>query len=185
MLQSPHGLSPRIPAWGYFLFHLVTYKRRPILSSPEAVELLRDAFRYTMARMPFTVVASVILPDHMHFIWTLPEESCDFSTRWRLIKSHFTHNWSETDSSSEIASRVRKGEKDVWQRRFWEHLIRDDRDLAHHMEYIHYNPVKHGLVNSPADWQYSSFMRYVQDGFYPVDWENNAIEVGFWAGKYE
>jgi putative transposase len=115
---------------GTYFFTLVTYQRRPIFSTPEAVEHLRYAFGYTLARMPFTIVASVVLPDHMHFIWTLPPQSGDFSTRWRLIKSHF--------------------------------------------EYIHYNPVKHGLVNSVAEWPYSSFMKYVQDGLYAANWGENA-----------
>jgi len=130
--------------------------------------------------MPFTIVASVILPDHMHFIWTLPPENSDFSTRWRLIKSHFTRNWCAKDAVSENASRVQKGEKDVWQRRFWEHLIRDEFDLIRHVEYIHYNPVKHGLVDSPGDWEYSSFMKYVREEMYPLDWGGNGK---FWEGE--
>jgi putative transposase len=165
---------------GTFFFTQVTYKRRPIFSTPQAVEHLRRAFRYTMPRMPFTIVASVILPDHMHFIWTLPPENSDFSTRWRLIKSHFTRNWCAKDSVSENASRVQKGEKDVWQRRFWEHLIRDELDLIRHVEYIHYNPVKHGLVDSPGDWEYSSFMKYVREDMYPLDWGGNG---NIWEGE--
>lgn len=155
---------------GTFFFTLVTYKRRPILATPEAVNLLRNAFRYTMEHRPFTIVASVILPEHMHFIWRLPAEVSDFSTRWRLIKSTFTRHWCVKEAISESASRVQKGEKDVWQRRFWEHVIRDELDLSRHVEYIHYNPVKHGLVNSPWDWEYSSFKKYVREGYYPADW---------------
>ncbi len=155
---------------GTFFFTLVTYQRRPIFSTPLAVELLRKAFRYTMPRLPFTIVASVILPDHLHFIWILPPDTSDFSTRWRLIKSHFTRNWRPKDAASENASRAQKGEKDVWQRRFWEHLVRDESDLIRHVEYIHYNPVKHGLVDSPGGWEYSSFMKYVREGLYPLDW---------------
>ena len=155
---------------GTYFFTQVTYQRRPILSTPEAVEKLRNAFRYTLDRMPFTIVASVILPDHMHFIWTLPQQTSDFSNRWRLIKSHFTQNYRPKKVKSESVSRQRKGEADIWQRRFWEHLIRDEVDLSNHVEYIHYNPVKHGLVNSPADWDYSSFKKYVRHGFYPLDW---------------
>ncbi|MDR3561969.1 MAG: transposase [Negativicutes bacterium] len=166
---------------GTFFFTLVTYQRRPIFSDPVAVDLLRNAFRYTIQQMPFMVVASVILPDHMHFIWTLPPESCDFSTRWRLIKSHFTRHWCRKETVSENASRAQKGEKDVWQRRFWEHLIRDETDLTRHVEYIHYNPVKHRLVNSPVDWKYSSFMSFVQDGIYPADWGGNGK---VWGGEH-
>jgi len=158
-----------IPGGTYF-FTIVTHQRRPIFSTPGAVNLLRRAFLYTIQRMPFTIVASVILPDHMHFVWTLPPESSNYSTRWRLIKSHFTRHWCVQETASENTSRARKAEKDVWQRRFWEHLIRDELDLARHVEYIHYNPVKHGLVNSPGEWAYSSFSRYVRDGIYSLDW---------------
>jgi putative transposase len=164
-----------------FFFTVVTDRCRPILSAPETVDLLRNAFRYTIKQMPFTIVASVILPDHMHFIWTLPPESGDFSTRWRLIKSHFTRHWCPMDAYSETAFRLHKGEKDVWRRRFWEHLIRDEIDLTRHIEYIHYNPVKHGFVNSPADWKYSSFMSYVKEGIYPLDWGRNGK---IWQGEY-
>ncbi len=167
---------------GTFFFTLITYRRRPIFSPPEAIDLLWNAFGYTMQRMPFTVVANAILPDHLHFIWTLPADSSDYSTRWRLIKSHFTRNWWAGETTSENASRVKKGEKDVWQRRFWEHLIRDERDLTRHVEYIHFNPVKHGLVSSPSEWKYSSFLRYVQDGMYPMDW---GLNEKVWEGAME
>ena len=166
---------------GTYFFTVVTYQRRPILATPYTVDVLRKAFRYTMERLPFTIVASVILPDHMHFIWTLPQETSDFSTRWRLIKSHFTRNWAEKDAISESISRLNKGEKDVWQRRFWEHLIRDQTDLARHVEYIHYNPVKHGFVNAPAEWEYSSFMKFVREGSYSPDWGKDS-EI--WSGDH-
>jgi len=168
-----------IPGATYF-FTLVTYQRRPIFSDPVAVEKLRAAFRFTMERMPFMIVASVILLDHMHFIWTLPAESGDFSTRWRLIKSQFTHHYLTGNAASESASREKKRESDVWQRRFWEHWIRDEADLRNHVEYIHYNPVKHGLAKTAAEWKCSSFMKYVQDGIYPVDW---AGDVQLFAGE--
>jgi putative transposase len=155
---------------GTFFFTVVTYQRCPIFSTPQAVEYLRQALRYTLQRMPFTFVASVILPDHLHFIWTLPSGDSDFSTRWRLIKSHFTRHWHYGESQNKSISRQLKGEQGIWQRRFWEHLIRNDNDLARHIEYIHYNPVKHGLAKSPAEWQYSSFMQFVKNGIYPLDW---------------
>jgi putative transposase len=155
---------------GTYFFTLVTYKRNPILSTQNSIDLFTDAIRYTAKRMPFTIVAYVILPDHMHFIWTMPEDSCDYSTRWRLIKSHFTRAWCQDGSVSKSASRQKKGEQDVWQRRFWEHMIRDENDLSRHVEYIHYNPVKHALVNSPDEWSYSSFKDYVKDGLYPTNW---------------
>lgn len=165
---------------GTYFFTLVAYKRRALFTKPEAVEMLRQAFRYTMRRNPFTIVASVILPEHMHFIWTLPSESSDYSTRWRLIKSHFTRHWCPAGMVSERASRVRKDEKDVWQPRFWEHLIRDEVDLSRHVEYVHYNPVKHGLVKSAGEWEYSSFRKYVRDGLYAEDWGSDGK---VWPGR--
>jgi putative transposase len=165
---------------GTCFFTLVTFQRRPIFASPQAVELLRYAFGYVLARMPFTIVASVVLPDHLHCIWTLPPDDSNYSTRWRMIKGHFTRHWQKGEKESQNASRRMKGEADVWQRRFWEHLIRDEVDLNRHIEYIHYNPVKHGLVRSPAEWEYSSFMRFVREGNYPIDWGGDGVT---WAGE--
>jgi len=155
---------------GTYFFTLVTHKRLPLFSSQEAVALVLDATRYTSARMPFDVIAYVILPDHLHFIWALPETSSDYSTRWRLIKSYFTRYHNQNDSFVITASRKKKMEQGVWQRRFWEHLIRDEFDLVRHVEYIHYNPIKHGYVRSLMDWKHSSFLKYVQDGLYPSNW---------------
>jgi len=170
-----------IPGGTYF-FTLVTYYRQPIFSTPDAVEKLRNAFRYTLERHPFTIVASVILPDHIHFIWALPPHTSDFSTPWRLIKSHFTRNWCPEGVKSESESRRQKGEADVWQRRFWEHAMRDEADFSKHLDYIHYNPVKHGLVSTPVEWKYSSFMKYVRDGFYTLDWggDEKMMAIGPW-----
>lgn len=167
-----------IPGGTYF-FTLVTYQRQPIFSDSEAVKLLRKSFRHTMEKLPFTIVASVILPDHMHFIWTLPENTSDYSTRWKMIKGHFSKNWHDRDNISEVKSRQSKDEVDVWQRRFWEHLIRDEQDLSNHFDYIHYNPVKHGYVTSPMNWEYSSFHRYLTEGVYTPDWASNG---DIWSG---
>jgi putative transposase len=142
---------------GTYFFTVVTYQRRPIFSSPDAVENLRKAFQYTLSRMPFTIVASVILPEHIHFICTLPQDDRNYSTRWRLIKGHFTRHWQAKGTVSTNASRSEKGEADIWQRRFWEHLIRNEADLTRHIEYVHYNPVKHGLARTPADWEIFKF----------------------------
>jgi putative transposase len=115
-----------------------------------------------MKRYLFVMESFVILPDHIHCIWRLPAGDSNYSIRWRLIKSYF---------SSELNHPVNKrGEKEIWQRRFWEHLLRDDEDWRRHMDYIHYNPVKHGYVMSPGDWFYSSFRRAIQDGLYAPDW---------------
>ncbi len=127
-----------------------------ILTADENIEILRAGFQYVMQNHPFGIDAHVILPDHLHFIWTLPDGDRDFSTRWRLIKSYFTRNFDAGYSP--------------WQKKFWEHLIRDERDLMNHVEYIHYNPVKHGLVQSPVDWPFSSIHRYILDGLYGPNW---------------
>jgi putative transposase len=119
------------------------------------------------------IEAMVVLLDHLHCIWTLPGEDADFSMRWRLIKSEFSRRCPEAYKRQRSASRVQKGEQAVWQRRFWENQVRDERDFARHVDYIHYNPVSHGLVKAPRDWEYSSFHRYVRDGCYPVDWGAN------------
>jgi REP-associated tyrosine transposase len=163
-----------------YFFTLVTCKRRPIFHDQTSIDLINAALLYTTNRYPFEVVASVILPDHMHFIWTMPVDSCDFSTRWRLIKSHFTRAWCKNGSISESLSRKKKGEQDVWQRRFWEHMIRDENDLIRHIDYIQYNPVKHDLVDLPISWKYSSFMDYVRKGLYPKNWGENG---NIWSGE--
>jgi putative transposase len=155
---------------GTFFFTLVTYKRILLFSSQETINLLHDALQYTATRMPFESIAYVILPDHMHFIWTLPETSSDYSTRRRLIKSYFTHHYNNKDIDTVSSSRKKKKERAIWQRRFWEHWIRDEDDLFHHIEYIHFNPIKHGYVNSLMDWNNSSFLKYVSDGLYPSNW---------------
>lgn len=132
------------------------------------IEALRDAFRQTRADHPFEIDAIVVLPEHLHTILQLPPHDSDFSTRWRLIKSRFSQAIKTGEHISE--SRLKKGERGVWQRRFWEHLIRDDVDYARHVDYIHYNPVKHGHCARAADWQHSSFQRWVDQGIYSIDW---------------
>jgi putative transposase len=155
---------------GTYFFTLVTYKRIPLFSSQETINLLSDALQHTATRMPFESIAYVILPDHMHFIWSLPETSNDYSTWWRLIKSFFTHHYDNKGIAVVSSSRKKKKEQAIWQRRFWEHWIRDEVDLLHHIEYIHFNPIKHGYVNSLMDWNNSSFLKYVSDSLYPSNW---------------
>jgi REP-associated tyrosine transposase len=123
--------------------------------------------RLQIAVPPFSVDAIVILPDHLHTIMTLPAEDADFSGRWRRIKSLFTH---DLVRGGLAIARNRRGEYSLWQRRFWEHTVRDEGDFAGHVDYIHYNPVKHGLVSRVSDWVYSSFHRYVRQGVLPQDW---------------
>jgi putative transposase len=155
---------------GTYFFTVVTFKRKPILTGPENIEILRNAFRHVMGNHSFSIDAFVLLPDHLHCIWTLPDNDHDFSTRWRLIKSYFTRKLDSRFKQTPFQARRKKREQAVWQRRFWEHVIRNEKDMVKHVEYIHYNPVKHGLATAPKDWPYSSFHRYVQRGTYGLDW---------------
>ncbi len=132
------------------------------------VDALRSAFRQVQQRHPFHLDAVVVLPEHLHCIWTLPDGDADISSRWGLIKAAFSRSLTRAEHRS--TSRRKRGERGVWQRRFWEHLIRDDEDFRGHADYIHWNPVKHGYVSRPAEWPYSSFGRFVARGLYPVDW---------------
>ena len=154
-----------------YFFTVVTYQRQPILCLEPSRAALRKAIVETKEALPFNIVAWVLLPDHLHCIWELPERECDYSTRWSLIKKAFTKAVREQIALPEqTASRSKHRESSVWQRRFWEHAIEDERDLAAHCDYIHYNPVKHGLVASAWDWPYSTFHRMVQKGLYPREW---------------
>jgi putative transposase len=169
---------------GTYFFTLVTHKRKKFLCEPENISLLREAFRYVMQRHPFTIDAIFILPDHLHCIWTLPEGDANFSTRWRLIKSYFSRNCDSQYHGKMNTSRENKKEQTIWQRRFWEHLIKNEQDFICHVDYIHYNPVKHRLVNAPSAWEYSSFHRYVQQEIYQIDWGANEeiifpVQVGY------
>jgi putative transposase len=150
-----------IPGGTYF-FTLVTHERQPILCTSQAISRLRLAFKHVKNKHPFHIKGLVILPDHLHCIWQLPENDSSFSTRWNMIKRYFSLN-----IRTEINARR---EKNIWQKRFWEHFIRDEYDLEKHMDYIYYNPVKHGYVDSPSDWMYSTFRRDVKKGLYPMDW---------------
>jgi len=160
---------------GSFFFTVVTEQRRPLLASAEAVELLRNAFRRVRAARPFAVDAMVVLPDHLHCIWTLPPDDADFATRWRLVKGWFTRHCDPALRTAPNRARMAKREQAVWQHRYWEHLLRDEADFTRHVEYIHYNPVKHGYAQTPRDWPYSSFRRDVEMGIYPADWGQNEM----------
>jgi len=157
---------------GTFFFTVVSYHRLPIFTSERAREILRAAWRDVQTRYPFTIEAVCLLPEHIHCIWTLPEGDGNTSVRWKEIKHLFTRQYlNEIGPASErSASRLNRGEAAVWQRRFWEHDIRDETDFNRHMDYLHYNPVKHRLVNALGDWPWSSFHRYVRLGYYPADW---------------
>ena len=146
----------------WYFFTVVTHHRQPILCTDIGCNSLRTAVERTRATFPFKTVAWVLLPDHLHCIWQMPENDSDFSTRWRLIKTHFTRAFIRHAGTPAIPlslSRERHKEHAVWQRRFWEHCLRDEEDLNRHIAYIHRNPVKHGLVATSKDWPYSTVHR--------------------------
>lgn len=147
---------------GIYFFTLVTHGRRPLLCEEQTLMHLKTAFRYSMKKYPFRMSGLVILPDHIHCIWQLPEHDHDFSIRWGLIKRYF--------SIGMRGDTNHRREKNIWQRRFWEHLIRDEEDFQRCLDYIHYNPVKHGYVSKPCDWIFSTFKDNVKKGIYEMDW---------------
>ena len=165
---------------GCFFFTVNLADRRLRLLT-EHVETLRLAFRETHRRHPFTIDAVVVLPDHLHAVWTLPKGDRDFATRWRLIKSTFSRNCATGEPVS--ASRAAKRERGIWQRRYWEHTIRDENDFGRHIDYVHINPVKHGFVTQARDWPHSSFHRMVKLGMYPEDWAGDVAELGAGFGE--
>jgi putative transposase len=160
---------------GGTFFFTVTLVDRRSSALVDHVDALRAAFRAGRRERPFTVDAIVILPEHLHAIFTLPAGDADFSGRWRRIKGHFS---SHMISASASAKRHPNGDYALWQRRFWEHTIRNEDDFARHVDYIHFNPVKHGLVSRVRDWPYSSFHRYVREGLLADDWAGDVSGAG-------
>jgi putative transposase len=150
----------------FFTVNLAERKDNRLLV--DNIDGLRAAFRYVKARHPFHMDAVVVLPDHLHCIWTLPPGDADFSTRWNLVKGHFCRAIEKGERIS--PSRGKRRERGVWQRRFWEHLLRDQEDYNRHVDYLYWNPVKHGWVERVADWPHSSFHAYVKAGVYPLNW---------------
>ncbi len=155
-----------------YFFTVVTYRRQRILTGDLCRELLGEAFRSVQRRLPFDVQAFVLLPDHLHCIWTLPDDDDDFPTRWRQIKSYFTrtylaHGGRDWDTTAQSRKQGRRG---IWQPRYYEHRIRDEDDYVRHRDYIHLNPVKHELVDKPEDWLWSSFHRHVRLGWLDRAW---------------
>ena len=153
---------------GACYFFTVTLLDRASRLLVERIDDLRQAVRSVHAERPFDIDAVVILPDHLHCIWTLPPGDADYALRWREIKTRFSRRIPAGEYRR--LGRVNKGERGIWQRRYWEHTLRDERDVERHVDYIHYNPVKHGQVTRVADWPHSSFHRYVRKGIYPMDW---------------
>ena len=161
----------QLPGSTYF-FTVVTYKRRHILTIKKCIKVMNQVINWVRDNHPFKIDALVLLPEHIHTIWTLPEGDANYKMRWSLIKSRFTKQIKNNLHKEEwlTHSRVKHRESTIWQRRYWEHLIRDEKDYQIHMDYIHFNPVKHGLVQQVKDWPYSTFHDYVKKGTYPLDW---------------
>ncbi len=175
--QRYNGTMPdyrraKIPG-GTFFFTLALADRSSDLLLRE-IDRLRHIYRQVQERRPFETVAISVLPDHLHAIWSLPPGDTDFPMRWNLIKSGFSRGVPAVPRSS---SKIAKREKGIWQRRYWEHTIRDDADLARHVDYIHFNPVKHGLVSRVCDWPHSSFHQFVSRGVLPADWGGDIREM--------
>ena len=158
---------------GGTFFFTVTLADRRSNAHLKHIDELRDAFRVARREQPFAIDAIVILPDHLHAILGLPSDDADFPGRWRRIKGHFSN---ALIASGAHLSRRSNEELALWQRRFWEHTIRDENDFERHVDYIHFNPVKHGLVTRVSDWPHSSFHRYVRQGLLPADWAGNVVE---------
>jgi len=159
-------------AGGTYFFTVITYNRRKIFRAAGARTSLHRAISEVQVSHPFEILGVVLLPDHCHCIWKMPADDNNFSVRWQMIKRRFTKSWISCGGLNVpvSASRTKRGERGVWQRRFWEHLIRDQQDFAQHMDYIHYNPAKHGYVKCPHQWEYSSFHRWVKEEIYKSDW---------------
>ena len=144
-----------------YFFTVVTARRRPIFAEEKNVQLLKAAFRDVQSRKAFKIEAICVLPDHLHCIWTMQGDS-NFSIRWQMIKTYFSRRYRHWNPELKQVQ--------IWQPRYWEHVIRDQNDFDKHVDYIHYNPVKHGLVNVIANWPYSSYRKFLSQGFYDDGW---------------
>jgi putative transposase len=153
---------------GYYFFTVVADGRRPLLTTDLARECLHQSFQKVRSQRPFEIVAFCLLPDHLHCIWRLPQGDNAYSVRWSLIKHDFTYQYLRAGGREYLQSQSRKDrrERGIWQRRFWEHQIRDEHDLQIHVDYIHFNPVKHGLVMDVDEWPWSTYHRYLNSGRY-------------------
>ncbi len=158
---------------GTYFFTINTLQRRGNEILTENIELLRTVVKQVRQKYPFKIHAWVVLPDHLHCIIELPDHDSDFSTRIRLIKFGFSRGLPTKERLSTV--RQKRGERGIWQRRFWEHLVKDEHDYSAHMDYVHYNPVKHGYVNQVSDWPYSTFHNLVEEDVYPDDWAGSKI----------
>jgi putative transposase len=166
----PNYRRNRVPGATYFFTVNLRDRRSGLLAAQ--IDALREAVREVRRQSPFRIDAWVVLPDHLHCLWTLPEDDSDFPDRWRRIKAAFSKSLPEPASRA----RLRKGERGIWQRGYWEHTIRYDCDYAAHMDYIQLNPVKHGLTQDPSDWPFSSLRQCVTAGLCPAGWLGGGAE---------
>jgi putative transposase len=157
---------------GSYFFTVVTFGRRPCLIDDQVRAALRKGIQEVRQSLPFSIDAWILLPDHLHAIWTLPENDDNFGSRWAVIKRTVSCQCGYLAVNDEPIneSPAKRGESGIWQRRFWDHLIRDELDFQRHLDYLHWNPVKHGYVKRVIDWPYSTFHRFVRQGLYPLDW---------------
>jgi len=164
---------------GIGFFTLATYGRRPIFACEDARRILGEAFRSIRDELPYETIAMVLLHDHLHAVWKLPNGDDDYSTRWKRIKREFTVNWLDSGGveAKTTAAQERRGSRGVWQKRFYEHQVDSEEELERECDYIHYNPVKHGYVSAPAEWPYSTFHRFVAAGEYGPDWGRTHLDI--------
>jgi putative transposase len=170
----------RVPGGTYFFTVNLLDRKSSLLVSH--IDDLRESVRKVRAKRPFHIDAWVVMPDHMHAVWTLPLDDADYSGRWREIKKAFVKTLPKSEALS--ATRAARGERGIWQRRFWEHTICDEHDYAAHVDYVHINPVKPGVVDKVSDWPHSSFHRFVKEGIYSVDWAGGG-DLELFAGERE
>ena len=162
-----------IPGGTYFF--TVTLADRSTDLLVRNIDVLRHTYRDAHAKWPFETVAICVLPDHLHAIWSLPAGDADYPRRWSAIKGGFSRRLPPASYRSQ--SKIERSEKGIWQRRYWEHAIRDDDDLLRHIDYIHYNPVAHGLFSRVRDWPHSSFHVHVAQGLLPADWGGDLRDI--------
>ncbi len=177
--RVPDYRRSRVPGGTYFFTVVLADRRSTLLV--DRVDALREAVRATREARPFRVDAWVVLPEHLHCIWTLPPGDSDFPGRLQAIKRRFSGAIPAMEARSAV--RARRGERGIWQRGYWEHTIRDEADYAAHMDYVHFNPVRHGHVAAPGDWPFSTFRRCLAVGMYPADWVGGDGGVGVGGGR--
>ncbi|MFT5663035.1 MAG: putative transposase [Gammaproteobacteria bacterium] len=174
----PNYIRNRIKGGCYF-FTVNLLERHQNHLLIEQIDLLRNVVRQVKHKYPFHIDGWVVLPEHMHFMFTLPQGDDDYATKIRPIKTLFSKNLPKTERRSTV--RQKRGERGIWQRRFWEHSIRDESDYKAHMDYLHNNPVKHSHVEQVKDWSYSTFHHLIKCQVYPENWGGNIVE--FEAGE--